>query len=242
MRGAGSQESGAGSQNYSALRTALPPALTRYVMHFEATIEGAVAGFAAELAPGARVLDAGAGEGNYKPRFARQRYVGLDLGVGDAAWDYSRLDAVGDLAALPFRDGAFDAAINIVTLEHVREPARVVEEMARVLAPRGRVLIVAPHEWEEHQQPHDYYRYTRYGLRYLLERAGFEEIRVEPVGGIFRLLSRRLLNALQFFPGPLMWVAAVCLAPPALVLPWFEPLDRRKNFTLGFICSARKRS
>jgi hypothetical protein len=100
--------------------------------------------------------------------------------------------------------------------------------------------LIAPHEWEEHQQPHDYYRYTRYGLRYLMERAGLAEIKVEPVGGFFRLLSRRLLNALQFFPGLWMFVAAVFFAPPALVLPVFDSLDRDKNFTLGYICFARK--
>ncbi len=233
---------GASGSGYETLRAMLPGPLARYLLHFEAAIEDAVAGFAASLPDAARVLDAGAGEGNYKAQFARCRYVGLDLGIGDAGWDYSRLDAIGDLAALPFSDASFDAALNVVTLEHVREPALVVEELGRVLAPGGRFLLIAPHEWEEHQQPHDYYRYTRYGLRYLLERAGFSEIRVEPVGGIFRLLSRRLLNALQFFPGPLMVLAAVFLAPPALVLPWFEPLDRARNFTLGYICSARKSS
>ena len=126
-----------------------------------------------------------------------------------------------------------------MTLEHVREPARVICELARTLAPGGRLLLIAPHEWEEHQQPHDYFRYTRYGLEYLLKQAGFAEISIEPVGGFFRLLSRRLLNGLQFFPGPLMLVAAIFLVPPALVFPLFDPLDKRRNFTLGFICSAR---
>jgi len=225
---------------YDQLRSLLPSAVARYVMHFEAEIERTVNEFAAGLAPGARVLDAGAGEGSYREHFHAQRYCGLDLGVGDGAWDYSKLDVLGDLSLLPFRDGAFEATLNVVTLEHVREPARVVEELARVLAPGGRVLIVAPLEWEEHQQPHDYFRYTRYGLRYLLERAGFRDIQVEPVGGFFRLLSRRLFNALQFFPGPVALVAAVFFAPPALLLPLLDPLDKKRNFTLGYICSARK--
>ncbi|MEO8098426.1 MAG: class I SAM-dependent methyltransferase [Acidobacteriota bacterium] len=225
---------------YSKLRGILPAPLARYVMHFEAEIERSVAGFGESLPKGIRVLDAGAGEGNYRGNFAAQRYCALDLGVGDQGWDYSTLDVTGDLSALPFRDGAFDAALNVVTLEHVREPARVVEELARVLAPGGTLLLIAPHEWEEHQQPHDYFRYTRYGLRYLLERAGFREIRVEPVGGFFRLLSRRLLNALQFFPGPVALVAALFFGPPALLLPLLDSLDRERNFTLGYICSARK--
>lgn len=225
---------------YDRLRDALPRPLRRYVLHFETSIEDAVAAFAASLKPGARVLDAGAGEGNYKPHFAAQRYCGFDLGIGDAAWDYSRLDAIGDLARLPFRDSVFDACLNVVTLEHVREPAKVVCELARALRPGGRLLLIAPHEWEEHQQPHDYFRYTRFGLQHLLERAGFASIHIEPVGGFFRLLSRRLLNALQFFPGPLVFVAAIFFVPPALALPLFDSLDKRRNFTLGYICKAER--
>lgn len=225
---------------YSRLRGLLPSPLAGYILHFEAQIERAVSAFAGSLPKAARVLDAGAGEGSYKDHFAAQRYCGLDLGVGDARWNYSQLDVLGDLSALPFADGSFDATLNVVTLEHVREPALVIEELARVLAPGGRLLIVAPHEWEEHQQPHDYFRYTRYGLQYLLERAGFREIHIEPVGGFFRLLSRRLFNALQFFPGPLALIAAIFLVPPALVLPLFDGLDSKRNFTLGYICSARK--
>jgi SAM-dependent methyltransferase len=227
---------------YDRVRALLPGPLARYVMHFEASIEQAVADFAGSLPPGARVLDAGAGEGNYKAHFAAQRYTGLDLGVGDSAWDYSRLDALGDLSALPFADGAFEASLNVVTLEHVKEPGMVLAELGRTLAPGGRLLLIAPHEWEEHQQPHDFFRYTRYGLEYLLCQAGFSSMEIRPVGGFFRLLSRRMLNALQFFPGPLMLVAAVFFVPPALVLPLFDPLDHRRNFTLGYICSAHKPS
>jgi hypothetical protein len=49
-----------------------------------------------------------------------------------------------------------------------------------------------------------------------------------------------LLNALQFFPGPLALLAALFFAPPALILPLLDPLDQKRNFTLGYICSARK--
>lgn len=225
---------------YDRLREWMPAGLRRWVQHFESEIERAVGDFAGSIAAGARVLDAGAGEGNYKSHFARQRYTGLDLGVGDAKWDYSRLDVIGDLALLPFREGTFEAAVNIVTLEHVEDPRRVLCELSRTLAGGGRLFLVAPMEWEEHQQPHDYFRYTRYGLELLLKQAGFHQIAIEPVGGFFRLVSRRLFNALQFFPGPLIFVAAIFLVPPALALPLFEPLDRKKNFTLGYICRARK--
>jgi SAM-dependent methyltransferase len=225
---------------YDRFRSLLPAPLARYVLHFEAEIEAAVQGFAGSLSPGIRVLDAGAGESRHRPYFAAQRYTGVDLGVGDVGWNYSELDVVAELNALPFKNGVFEACINVVTLEHVREPGCALKEIARTLAPGGKLLLIAPHEWEEHQQPHDYFRYTRYGLDYLLRQAGFEPLEIRPAGGFFRLLSRRLLNALQFFPGPSIVLAALFFAPPAMLLPLLDPLDRHRNFTLGYICTARK--
>ncbi|HET8547309.1 MAG TPA: class I SAM-dependent methyltransferase [Bryobacteraceae bacterium] len=223
-----------------SVQRAMPEWLRRYVLHFEAAIEDAVAACAQSLAPGARVLDAGAGEGRYKRWFVRHRYIGADLAIGDPAWSYAGLDVITDLERLPFRDAVFDAALNIVTLEHVREPARVLSELHRTLVPGGSLLLIVPQEWEVHQQPHDYYRYTRFGVAHLLECAGFTDLSIRPVGGYFRLLARRLLNGLQFFRGPLVVPAAVLLVPPALVLPLFERLDRTRSFTLGYVCTARR--
>ena len=232
--------------SYAAIVDRLPRWLSRRVLHFEAAIEDAVAAFASGLPAGARVLDAGAGEARHARYFTRQRYCGVDLAVGDRTWNYSRLDAVADLPRLPFRSGCFDAAIHIVTLEHVREPASVLCEIARTLAPAAPLLAIVPHEWEVHQSPHDYFRFTRHGIEYLLERAGMIEIEIRPVGGYFRLLARRLLNGLQFFTGGIRWLgfipAAVLLVPPALLIPYLDFLDRDRNFTLGYICTAKKPS
>ncbi|HEY1497194.1 MAG TPA: class I SAM-dependent methyltransferase [Candidatus Solibacter sp.] len=232
--------------SYTGFAYRLPRPLRRHILNFEVEIEDAVAAFAAALPDRARVLDAGAGEGQYRDRFARHRYCGVDLAVGDAAWDYSRLDALADLTALPFRSAAFDAALHIVTIEHLREPAAALAEIARTLAPGGLFLVAAPHEWEVHQAPHDYFRYTRYGLQHLLEKSGFEVREMRAAGGYFRLLARRLLNGLQFFTGGIRWLlflpAALLLVPPALVLPLLDRLDRDRNFTLGYICTARRRA
>ncbi len=140
----------------------------------------------------------------------------------------------------------FDAAVHIVTIEHLKEPSLALAEIARTLATDGSLLIAAPHEWEVHQAPHDYFRYTRYGLAYLLETHGFEVREMRAAGGYFRLLARRLLNGLQFFTGGVRWLfflpAAILLVPPALLLPLLDGLDRDRNFTLGYLCMARKRA
>lgn len=226
--------------NHPGLQRRLPAFLRRFVLHFEAAIEANLASFAGDLPSGARVLDAGAGEGAHARYFERQRYIGLDLAVGDPQWNYTRLDVVGDLAALPFRPGSFHACINIVTLEHVQEPATALREIYAALNAGGRLLLIVPHEWEVHQSPYDYFRYTRHGVAYLLEKAGFRDFTIEPVGGYFRLLSRRLLNGLQFFPGPMVLLGVLLLVPPALILPLFDGVDKRRDFTLGYVCIARK--
>ena len=82
-------------------------------------------------------------------------------------------------------------------------------------------------------------------MQYLLEKAGFDAIEIRAVGGYFRLVARRLLNGLQFFTGGARWLgfvpAAMILVPPALILPLLDALDRERNFTAGYICTARKR-
>lgn len=224
----------------------LPALLRRRVLHFECAIEDAVRDFARGLEDHARVLDAGAGESQYAKWFSRQRYVAIDLATGDTNWDYSGLDAICDLTALPFADCSFDAAINIVTLEHVREPAAALREIARILRPGAPLLLAVPFEWEVHQEPHDYFRFTRYGIGYLLHGAGFEHPEIHPVGGYFRLLSRRLLSGLQFFTSGwrrvLFPAAVVILGLLAFAAPWFDGLDRKRAFTLGYICISRRRS
>ncbi len=228
---------------YTSLAYGLPGPVKGLVLHFETAIAAAVGEFAHRVSA-ERVLDAGAGEGQYRSCFEAARYVGVDLGVGDARWDYRGLDALCDLNALPFGEGVFGAALNVVTLEHLRDPQLALCEIARVLRTGAELLLVAPHEWEVHQSPHDYFRYTRHGLELLLRRAGFGAIQIAPVGGYFRLLARRLLNGLQFFTGGARWIlflpAAALLVPPALLLPLLDGMDREKNFTLGYICTARK--
>jgi SAM-dependent methyltransferase len=223
----------------------LPLILRRQVLHFECAIEDAVRSFAESLEDGARVLDAGAGEGRYAGSFSRQRYTGVDFAVGDPAWDYSGLDAVCDLTALPFADRRFDAAVNIVTLEHIPEPASAIRELGRTLRPGAPLLLVVPFEWEVHQEPHDYFRFTNYGLEYLIKGGGFGQIEIRPVGGYFRLLSRRLLNGIRLCMSGPRWIlfpaAVLFLGPPAIVTPWFDCLDKKQAFTLGYICVARKR-
>jgi len=196
---------------------------------------------------GARVLDAGAGQCRFRSLFNHALYTGVDFGCGEGAWDYSSLDALARLEQLPFANATFDQVICTQVLEHVAEPEYILRELNRVLKPGGRLLLTAPLGFGEHQVPHDYFRYTRYGLAHLLEKAGFRVENLVPRGGYFRYMAVMMMwFYIYLFPesrpiwlkivlAPLQIVAAILfIVLGAPMIQALDPLDRDQHITLGF--------
>jgi SAM-dependent methyltransferase len=226
-------------------RRLLPETLTDKLDPFEAAIEEFVRKVARETTDLALVLDAGAGQCRFKPFFPKARYLAIDFGQGDLEWDYSTLDVIGLLEELPLPENSVDHILSIVVLEHTPRPAKVLQEFYRVLKYRGMLHIVVPHMWEEHQRPHDYYRYTSSGVRFLLQDAGFRIRKIQPVGGFFWQLGRRLMGVLSFTQQGWRWLLFPVLAPVfGFVLPlccyYLDSLDTDRAYTLGYICEAWK--
>ena len=231
-----------------AFRKRVEPLVPKFVMRimdpFHTALYRRLEEAARSLPSASTVLDAGAGECPHSALFAHTRYVKLDRGIGDETWDYSRIDVQGDVCELPFRDGVFDAVVNIQVLEHIQEPRVCVEEMARVLKPGGQLILTTVQDWEIHQHPNDFFRYTRYGLEYLFAKAGLKS-RVEALGGLFWNISFRLMAMLGFFQKGWRWILFILFAPfLVLIVPAvcyaLDPLDRRRDYTLGYFCWCRK--
>ena len=102
---------------------------------------------------GDRVLDVGCGPGNFSRAFAREvgesgLVVGLDASrtmlAKGVAEDNPRNVAyvLGDATALPFRDSSFDAVCCFAALYFIHDPYAAIDEIARVLAPGGRVAVM----------------------------------------------------------------------------------------------------
>jgi SAM-dependent methyltransferase len=226
-------------------KSLVPSAVFRRLDPFEAAIQDFVGEIARGTRSGSPVLDAGAGECRFKADFAHANYVGIDFAQGDPAWNYSKLDVIGKLEELPFAEGVFERLLSIVVLEHTPQPGRVIDEFNRVLKQGGTVHLVVPHMWEEHQKPYDFFRFTSSGIRYLMESAGFRVKRVEPVGGFFWQLSRRLMGILAFTQQGWRWALFPVLAPVfGLILPlccyYLDGIDHEKAYTLGFVCEGWK--
>lgn len=100
------------------------------------------------LASSQRILEIGANE-NGLGRFAAVRVVAVDTSVEHLKAARTGLDTiavVGDIRALPFRDGSFDVCVCVDTFEHLPENARdgAAGEMARVLHDSGTALVAFP--------------------------------------------------------------------------------------------------
>lgn len=163
-----------------------------------------------------RVADVGAGWGPYHREIPHCAVISLDFVPTPA------IQVVGSALALPFHDKSFDGVILTETLEHVPQPKQVLSEAARVLRPGGYLYLTAPQMWAMHYEPYDYFRYTRYGLAYLLEGQGLKILALEPVGGLWTYLFTRLgekfvkllVNLLGWLPKPRRWRIAWVLAAP----------------------------
>lgn len=189
-----------------------------------------------------RVLDVGCGRMPFRDDILATgaRYESLDLEARVPGVDH--LGDVQDLRAIA--TATYDTVTCFEVLEHVPHPDRAAGELARILAPGGSLLVTVPHLSRLHELPHDYYRFTGYGLRALATQAGLDVVDVRAHGGLASFLghqaSTMLLGLTWGIPG--VHRAARALNRAALIRPLvqLDQLDRSGLFALGFSLVATK--
>jgi SAM-dependent methyltransferase len=198
---------------------------------------------ASSTAPGAHVLDLGAGDAPYRELFGHTDYRTADW-TGSPHTGAGEADIVADAASLPLEQESVDLVLSTQVLEHVPEPADVLRECHRILRPGGRVALTAPLAWEPHELPYDYYRYTAPGLTHLLTLAGFVDLFIEPRTDSFTTLAqliRNVASSLARAPDgldPAREQARLVLDELAGELARLAPLDVTWKLPLGYSATA----
>lgn len=119
------------------------------------------------------------------------------------SWEYVNIDPktepdyLVDAATIPIKDDQVDCVLLCETLEHVTNPIAVLMEAYRLLKTDGVIIITMPFMFPVHAEPSDYQRWTDRKMELELSRAGFSNIRIEPMGGWLALLYDIVRNELR---------------------------------------------
>jgi SAM-dependent methyltransferase len=144
-----------------------------------------------------RLLDLGCGKAPLYAAYAP--FVTEVTCVDWAPGEY--IDQVCDLSwPLPFDNGRFDTILLSDVLEHIPEPALLWREMARVLAPGGKLIMNVPFYYSLHAHPHDYYRYTNFALERFVSLSSMRLLQLVAVGGIVEIVADLFAKALSKLP------------------------------------------
>ena len=144
------------------------------------------------------LVDVGCGARPFAPQFAGrvERYIGSDLRsseylAGRAPDVYARAEA------LPFRDGSAGTVFGFSMMTYLPEPLLALREARRVLEPGGHAILEFTQMVPLHDEPHDYFRFTRSGASWLLEQAGLEPVELIPIGGLWTRVGLTMTGALN---------------------------------------------
>lgn len=193
------------------------------------------------------IYDLGCGEMPYRDWFLRfaDRYTGVDW---SGTLHELKADIVADLnEPLPIQEKVADTVVSLSVMEHLREPQTMLNEAYRILRPDGAMIMQVPFMWWVHEAPYDFYRFTRYGLQYMFQKAGFVDIQVLPQTGFwvmwilkFNYQSTRLIRG----PWPIRKLMAALMhmvwAIDQRIAPLLDRYWRCEEETAGYFITARK--
>jgi SAM-dependent methyltransferase len=192
-----------------------------------------------------RLIDIGCGEKPYAEMV--KPYVTEHIGVDhqDTLHDKSNIDRFGSAYNIPAEDGEFDSAICTVVLEHLEEPDKAIAECRRVLKSGGVAIYTTVLFWHLHEEPRDFFRYTKWGLKYLFEKNGFEIVELKALSGFCVTFGQELVYYLWRFRrggklNPLWWIIPVIGTIIQGVCYLLNRIDHSEEFTCTYLMVARK--
>lgn len=190
------------------------------------------------------LLDLGCGSEPYRCLFSAivGEHIGVDLPTDTII---KSIDVYGDGLHLPFNTNSFDTILCTQVIEHVPVPETMFNEMYHTLKKGGYLILTAPQVWGLHGEPNDYYRYTKYGLKFLAEKSGFDIVYIKPRGGFFSMIGQRLSSYIFGLSAKknLVWlslIVGICTIIQ-LVFSFLDKVHTHYGDTLGYAMVAVKR-
>jgi len=167
------------------------------------------------------------------------KYIGIDR-HGLAA------DIKKDFLKAPIDPKSYDTLLCTQVLEHTPEPQAFLDKINLVLKRGGVLILTVPFTGYLHEVPNDYYRYTRFGLRYMLQKSNFKIIYIKNEGNWISSIGQEIISYLEptfnrfllKYPKRLLQFSILLLIKALSRLP--ERFTKSKYSTINYIVVARK--
>ena len=167
-----------------------------------------------KIPAGLTILDAGAGESQFKNFCGHLKYIAQDfgeysgtgeVGLQTGTWDNSKLDIVSDILSIPLPDHSVDAIMCTEVLEHIPDPPGAIKEFGRLVKPGGFLLITAPFASLTHFAPYHFASgLSRFFYEKHLPENGFEITELQLNGNFFEYVAqenRRIKSIAKKYAG-----------------------------------------
>lgn len=149
-----------------------------------------------KLSQGLSILDAGAGECQYKKYCQHLVYTSQDFcqydGTGNGSalqtgkFDTASIDIVCDITSIPIPDKTYDIILCTEVLKHTPDPQLVIKELSRLLKPGGILILTAPFCSPTHFAPYHFADgFSRYWYYHHLPKNQLQINSIEPIGNYF---------------------------------------------------------
>ena len=193
-----------------------------------------------------KVLDVGCGNKPYKSLFnnSDENYLGCDVIQSSD----NKVDILCKATAINAEDESFETVFSTQVMEHVDNSDLMMKECNRVLKPDGVLILSVPMCWELHEEPYDFFRFTKYGFKYVLEKAGFEMVEIKENGGTWSVTGQTIIHSFRysksknlfirlhravFFKLRIYWLVNAFFS-------WLDKKDYNPVNTMNYVVIARK--
>lgn len=184
------------------------------------------------------VIDIGGGKRPSYQRLLFEKSRSFRFIVVDLVPDMG-VNAICSATHLPFRSNSVDRILCFNVLEHVFDYSLALAEIWRVLKPEGILYGRVPFLFGIHNDPCDYWRYTKMAIEEILLRANFRELHIKTQGGLF-LVILNLISPFLKFKIIRMVCAIGSMAMDYLLSKIIGEQRNRERYPMGYFFIARK--
>jgi SAM-dependent methyltransferase len=187
------------------------------------------------------VLDIGCGNKPYASLFPTSvtSYTGVDVQQSHL----QVVDIICPATDIPLPDNRFDTVFCTQTIEHVFDHKQLMAEAFRLLKPGGHLIMSGPFYWPLHEEPYDFYRFSRYGFEELVKEAGLSVLAIKENGGIWAVSGQALIHSLcksRLWPIRFLFNTLRGYILFNLIFAAMDAIDYNPVSTLNYVVVARK--